>query len=155
MVIIFLCFVSCFVFLRAVSPSPVSIGVCILVVSFSSSVVVGSALSSWFAYMIFLIYVSGILVMLAYFSAIEPNQKMFSGHAKFCLLLGVFLVYFSDTACGAMWPHRQGPDIMALYRKEVVLLFFVLGLVLFLALVFVVKMSSSLKRPLRPFLSSR
>nr|ARI50089.1 NADH dehydrogenase subunit 6 [Cittarium pica] len=87
----------CFSFLLLM-PSmmqPLSLGLCIMVFSALSCVLLGLVSSSWYAYILFLVYVGGLLVMFAYVSALAPNnffsstKSIFSGVGFFLLILGM------------------------------------------------------------------
>nr|AXA45385.1 NADH dehydrogenase subunit 6 [Inquisitor sp. MNHN IM 2013-18505] len=52
---------------------PLSLGLVIMLSTFWMCVVSAVTLSSWYAYILFLIYVGGLLVMFAYVAALSPN----------------------------------------------------------------------------------
>nr|YP_009434646.1 NADH dehydrogenase subunit 6 [Tectus pyramis]ATF29378.1 NADH dehydrogenase subunit 6 [Tectus pyramis] len=79
-----------FFFLMPLMVQPLSLGMCIMVLSGISCIVLGMLMSSWYGYILFLIYVGGLLVMFAYVSALAPNN-LFSGKSK---LLTNFLLLF-------------------------------------------------------------
>lgn len=54
------------------------------------SVLMGTTFSRWFGFIIFLIYIGGMLVIFAYFVAIQPNQQFDLKTPLFFLILRVF-----------------------------------------------------------------
>jgi len=59
------------------SSSPVVLNIFILFLSLVVSVYMGFIICSWSGYIIFLIYISGMLIIFIYFSAIQPNQRLY------------------------------------------------------------------------------
>lgn len=56
--------------------SPLALGLWILFMSMLVSVLCRTTFSRWFGFIIFLIYIGGMLVIFAYFAAIQPNQEV-------------------------------------------------------------------------------
>ena len=52
---------------------PLSLGLCIIGISLFWCVLLGLIYSSWFSYVLFLIYVGGLLVIFVYVAALAPN----------------------------------------------------------------------------------
>jgi NADH-ubiquinone oxidoreductase chain 6 len=69
---------------------PLSLGLWILILSISISVLIRTSFSRWFGFIIFLIYIGGILVIFAYFVAIQPNQQFNLKTPTFFLVLCIF-----------------------------------------------------------------
>nr|YP_010381759.1 NADH dehydrogenase subunit 6 [Entemnotrochus adansonianus]UDL72138.1 NADH dehydrogenase subunit 6 [Entemnotrochus adansonianus] len=78
-------------FLMPMMMQPLSLGLCVMLMSLFSCVLIAFCMSSWFGYVLFLIYVGGLLVMFAYVSALAPNS-FFSGMKSFILFVVVFSV---------------------------------------------------------------
>ena len=72
--------------------SPVVLNIFILFLSLVVSFIIGLTVFSWLGYIIFLIYVSGILIIFIYFSAIQPNQRLYF---KSLFLSAVFFFFFT------------------------------------------------------------
>ena len=106
---------------------------------------------SWFGYIMFLIYIGGILVIFSYFTAIQPNQDVFIIKpllywAVIYLLLPVNIYSFRvDLFISSSW------WVSSIFSSFNVICLILLGLVLFLALVRVVKVTITSFSPLRPF----
>nr|AHA85000.1 NADH dehydrogenase subunit 6 [Lunella aff. cinerea STW-2013] len=80
-------------FLMPSMVQPLSLGLCIMIFSAVASIFLGMAMSSWYSYVLFLVYVGGLLVMFAYVSALAPNN-FFSSLKSVVLFLLVFILIF-------------------------------------------------------------
>jgi len=66
-------FISCIT-----SLSPINLGILVLLVALFVAAAVGIISTGWFGLITFIIYVGGILVIFAYFAALQPNQYITS-----------------------------------------------------------------------------
>lgn len=130
---------------------PLSLGLWVLVLSISISILISTRFSSWFGFIIFLIYIGGILVMFAYFVAIQPNQQFnlktpffFTVLCIFNLPINIYPVTLNLIVDSNWW-------IRSLFFIDNVMIIVLLGVVLFLALVIVVKITTFSISSLRPF----
>lgn len=142
---------------------PLSLGLNIMVLSMFSCLLVGFEISRWYGYIIFLIYVGGLLVIFSYVAALTPNS-FFSGVRNLLLFFLRLVVFFStymfnwfsrrtkfvraDMKITFVNEGSRGSLICRNYNFGVLVF---LGVILFLALVAVVKICFSQKAPLRPF----
>nr|BBQ05077.1 NADH dehydrogenase subunit 6 [Cipangopaludina japonica] len=62
-----------FCFMIPLMVQPLSLGFCIMVLTLLMCMLIGMFLSSWYGFILFLIYVGGLLVMFAYVVALIPN----------------------------------------------------------------------------------
>nr|YP_010952633.1 NADH dehydrogenase subunit 6 [Acanthopleura vaillantii]WMQ53040.1 NADH dehydrogenase subunit 6 [Acanthopleura vaillantii] len=152
-------------FILLLVSQPLSMGSLVLVNSMVISVTIFFQTESWFGFILFLIYVGGLLVMFAYVTALTPNLVFKKGQLKFVF----FLVYFfwlslfmgSDaisvssrvgesflSSGGVSVYHEQG---MSLYSFFGFLTTVSLVLVLLFVLLCVVKICYKKKGALRPF----
>nr|QGZ09937.1 NADH dehydrogenase subunit 6 [Eisenia nordenskioldi nordenskioldi] len=133
--------------------TPIILGVNILAMALLLSLVFASFMSSWFAFLIFLIYVGGMLVMFAYFLALTPNQQMNSNNLLYILIFMVILsllTYSSHIKPPMLSTFNQGNSL--LYFKYTAPMLIILALILLFTMVVVVKLSALSKGPLRPFI---
>ena len=141
-----------------ISTSPLLLGFWILLISLSTAWLRGVIFNSWFAIIIFLIYIGGILVIFAYFSALTPNQPLGITPillSAFLALIVVILLFYT--------PHSTSPNTFApanldiiysittLYFPRNTFLLLLLATTLFFILVAVVKIATLSNGPLRPF----
>lgn len=135
------------------SSSPLILGVWVILISLSLTLFLCTLIPSWFSFLIFLIYIGGLLVMFSYFVAIQPNQQL--GIAKIMAISrvsGIYLHFLTNPLIKL--PHRLSDarfslrTIMSTPRIFIIIL---IGISLFLALIVVVKMTSLTKGPLRPY----
>nr|YP_009353861.1 NADH dehydrogenase subunit 6 [Myadora brevis]AQZ26166.1 NADH dehydrogenase subunit 6 [Myadora brevis] len=141
---------------------PLSMGAMILLLSGLSSILIGMEVSSWFGYVIFLIYVGALLVMFAYVAALAPNPEFKLSFLFFVFMVGIIvfcylisLVYwpFSESQVlnlvGFIYGNSNVQSSMASSDGSFVLVG--LGVLLLLVLVVVCKICRFYKGPLRLF----
>lgn len=136
-----------------VAAAPLSLGLWIWLLALITAIISAFSLSPWFGFIIFLIYVGGILVIFAYFAAISPNQQLFISQLILVTIIPMSLwivlllsqpIFFSfhlPTISSSI------PTIILLNLAPLM----ILALILFLALVAVTKISFFNIGPLRPF----
>lgn len=133
-----------------IARSPIRLGVIVLFIALFTAFFLASYLSGWFGLITFIIYIGGILVIFAYFAALQPNQHITSP-AIFILPVIVIIRYIIVTLITPIIYNSSIPTITILILSPYFLLFLGLALLLFLALIAVVKVSRSHEGPLRPF----
>lgn len=143
--IIITLFISC---LRSISP--IRLGALIL----STALFVATALSilstRWFGLITFIIYVGGMLVIFAYFAALQPNQQIVSwAWVIFPSTLIVITIITYGTYPLIWAPHSI--NTRQFYQFNTYIIPILMALILFLALIIVVKTSRADDGPLRPF----
>nr|YP_009171122.1 NADH dehydrogenase subunit 6 [Drawida japonica]AIR76347.1 NADH dehydrogenase subunit 6 [Drawida japonica] len=135
------------------SSTPISLGISILMMALLLSCTFASVMSSWFAFLIFLIYIGGMLVMFAYFLALTPNQHsipMFNIPILIMSLLTLYFILFvTDMKMMSMSDFSDSFVFLYSQFNSPILILFVL--ILLLAMVIVVKLTYRSKGPLRPF----
>lgn len=143
--IIIILFISCITI-----SSPVGLGALILCIASILSVILRIISTGWFGLIIFIIYVGGILVIFAYFAALQPNQHIITWRLT---LIPTFLVIININT-----PKRSPliwstivPHTTKIYSQFNLALPICIALILFLTLIIVVKVSYTEQGPLRPF----
>nr|YP_010429350.1 NADH dehydrogenase subunit 6 [Perinereis camiguinoides]USR67342.1 NADH dehydrogenase subunit 6 [Perinereis camiguinoides] len=139
-------FISC---LSAMSP--INLGVLVLLVALSVAAALSLMSTGWFGLITFIIYVGGMLVMFAYFAALQPNQFITSWSWVLIpsFLISVIFIMWSFSTMNWL-PHS--PNISQIYSITNLILPILMALILFLALIMVVKTSRADEGPLRPFM---
>nr|ACR00044.1 NADH dehydrogenase subunit 6 [Pectinaria gouldii] len=137
--------------------SPVIMGVWVLIFAMLSAILTAFLSTSWFGFILFIIYIGGMLVMFSYFSAISPNQHMkMSSSALIALLLSGSIYFFLFKAL-SVFPFSSishsahAPSFIMLFSKSNLPILIFLALLLLLALILVVKLTQRSEGPLRPF----
>nr|AUI11299.1 NADH dehydrogenase subunit 6 [Clanculus margaritarius] len=140
---------------------PLSLGLCVMVLSVFFCIMIGLSVSSWYGYVLFLVYVGGLLVMFAYVSALAPNNFFSSAKSVlgffviFCLsLAGVSVFYFVDlnvmsevSSFGYMKSMASSGSMVV--SPSSMSLVIILGTVLLINLLAVVKVCYYQQGPLR------
>nr|YP_009093868.1 NADH dehydrogenase subunit 6 [Marisa cornuarietis]AIT57576.1 NADH dehydrogenase subunit 6 [Marisa cornuarietis] len=92
---ILLSFSLAMAFMFPLMMQPLSLGLVLMFSTLLMCILSGLFLSSWYAYILFLIYVGGLLVMFAYVAALMPNMLFMSKNSGFFFLaLQIPLIYF-------------------------------------------------------------
>ncbi len=136
------------------APSPFSIGLTILIVAGIVASSYASIITSWFAFLIYLIYVGGILVIFSYFLALTPNQSSISRPFLLTLLTTFSLLLISSYGTDIWFPScSTSTQSCILYHPINCPILIILISILLLTIIIVVKISSRNKGPLRAFIS--
>lgn len=133
--------------------TPIILGINILIIALLLSATFASFSRSWFAFLIFLIYVGGILAIFAYFLALTPNQQIANSNNLIYILISIItlstLTFTSNINVPTTREFFQGNSI--LYSIISAPFLILLALILLFTMVIVVKLTLLSKGPLRPF----
>lgn len=136
--------------------NPLSITLIIIFIALITACIFSATLSSWYAFLIFLIYVGGILVIFAYFTATSPNQQQISGKKIIKTVILIILI----TGSILITMNRNIPltsskshQLIRLYTSHNIYTLILITLVLLITIVIVVKLASRSKGPLRTFIT--
>nr|BDQ44322.1 NADH dehydrogenase subunit 6 [Amynthas phaselus] len=135
------------------STTPIMLGINILIMALLLSATLATSMSSWYAFLVFLIYVGGMLVMFAYFLALSPNQQMPTASNIIYLLMTMITLMTVTiiTKTKISIPQEMFQDNIYLYSMSTLPILILLALILLLTMVIVVKLTNLSKGPLRPF----
>uniref|UniRef100_UPI0030FE1C54 NADH dehydrogenase subunit 6 n=1 Tax=Phyllodoce medipapillata TaxID=868040 RepID=UPI0030FE1C54 len=131
--------------------TPLALGLWVLILSMSISFLTTLMYSSWFGFILFLIYIGGMLVMFAYFVSIQPNQQFSLKNSFFFSLIVFINLALFDYPVTVNLFSLINWWINSLFDLSNVSVVILLGYVLFLALVMVVKITTFMMAPLRPY----
>ncbi len=133
--------------------TPISIGFSLFLISFSMAITINLFTLSWFSFIIFLIYVGGILIIFAYFSTLRPNQFIFI-ESYLIRVIGVFFI-FTITHPNLPLPSLALPsnslqEIILIIQTPQFFIYLLIAICLFLVLLVVVKITGINAIPIRP-----
>ncbi|YP_112444.1 NADH dehydrogenase subunit 6 (mitochondrion) [Octopus vulgaris] len=143
---------------------PLSLGFMIMLVSIFMSILISFFIYSWYGYMLFLVYVGGLLVMFMYIISLIPNLIFFSkglimymlvGFLSFFLMNMISMYYYLDVNMSVM--KMMEVKFLSLGMSSLLMSSFnffcyvFLGVLLLLVLVSVVKICYYCEGPLRVF----
>lgn len=133
--------------------NPLAIGLTILTMALLLTLLFAIFISSWFAFLIFLIYIGGILVMFSYFVSISPNQVIPPILMLISWLLSstilTLLIYTTNIQLTIIPLNQQ--FTATLFLPPAIPTIIILATILLLAILIVVKLTIRTKGPLRPF----
>nr|APH08613.1 NADH dehydrogenase subunit 6 [Conus venulatus]ATZ69985.1 NADH dehydrogenase subunit 6 [Conus venulatus]ATZ70037.1 NADH dehydrogenase subunit 6 [Conus venulatus]ATZ70089.1 NADH dehydrogenase subunit 6 [Conus venulatus]ATZ70180.1 NADH dehydrogenase subunit 6 [Conus venulatus] len=142
---------------------PLSLGLVIMVSTLFMCMVSGMTTSVWYGYILFLIYVGGLLVMFAYVAALSPNvlfgglTPLFSLIMFFPILFMFFYFYFfkdssylsfESSSSKLMYLKMYGVELISPYMISILI---GLGVILLINLIVVAKICYYQQASLRPF----
>lgn len=135
---------------------PLRIGLVIILISVILRGLVGLIFVSWFGFLLFLIYVGGLLVIFAYVIVLIPNSYFFSKNIViYFLLTFLTIIIIFYIRYNFLFVNNRGLIIQdsaqLLVSDYSCVVYLFLALVLFFALVVVVKVCYFHGGPLRPF----
>nr|QED22482.1 NADH dehydrogenase subunit 6 [Amynthas sp. SD201602-06]QED22508.1 NADH dehydrogenase subunit 6 [Amynthas sp. ZJ201507-02] len=135
------------------STTPIMLGINILAMALLLATSLSSSMSSWYAFLVFLIYIGGMLVMFAYFLALTPNQQMPTSSNLIYLLatLTTLVIVMLITDTNIFIPQEMHQDSTYLYCTNTAPILIILAMILLLTMVIVVKLTNRSSGPLRPF----
>nr|AQM37857.1 NADH dehydrogenase subunit 6 [Unio tumidus]AQM37871.1 NADH dehydrogenase subunit 6 [Unio tumidus] len=77
---------------------PLSLGIMVLLLAFLNCAIIATV-SPWYAYMLFFIFIGGMLVMFAYIASLSPNMTFSTNNPLMPIALTIFsLFYFKNSA---------------------------------------------------------
>nr|QLH57031.1 NADH dehydrogenase subunit 6 [Varioconus equiminaensis] len=142
---------------------PLSLGLVIMISTLFMCLVSGMTTSAWYGYILFLIYVGGLLVMFAYVAALSPNvlfgglTPLFSLIMFFPILFVLFYFYFfKDSSYLSFEPSFSKFMYLKMYGIELISPYMIsiligLGTILLINLIVVAKICYYQQASLRPF----
>lgn len=151
--IIILSLILPLVLLLALTDTPIIIGIAILTLALSLACIFAYIIRSWYAFIIFLIYVGGILIIFSYFISLTPNNRR-----NYLPKVKLFILSYLASLIVLFYRNRiyvninYSFNIFYLYKLNYfpVLLFIIL--ILLFIIFIVIKIISQTKGPIRPFL---
>lgn len=142
--------------LTPIIAQPLRLGLIVIIIAIVLRVIVGFLFVSWFGFLLFLIYVGGLLVIFAYVVVLMPNNYFFSKNVFFYFLMSFIiirlllsLVYVNINNRERLFLMQDSAQILVSDYSGVVFVF--LAIILFFALLVVVKVCYFQGGPLRPF----
>lgn len=133
--------------------NPLSIGLTILIIAIILTIIFALTLSSWLAFLIFLIYIRGILVLFSYFVAITPNQTLPSIYILIILssaILPIYTLLYSNILSHPII-LSYNTTLNTIYLQHNTTNLSILATILLITMIIVVKITLKFKGPLRPF----
>nr|AXA45320.1 NADH dehydrogenase subunit 6 [Marshallena sp. MNHN IM 2013-9821] len=142
---------------------PLSLGLIIMLSTLLMCIMSAITISSWYGYILFLIYVGGLLVMFAYVAALAPNV-LFGGaspllfYVTSCIVVGLVLYsyFLVDLSSVTYTSNYNELKFLKIYAAEMVspqMISILIGLatILLINLIVVVKICFYQHASLRPF----
>nr|AVN68163.1 NADH dehydrogenase subunit 6 [Ectoneura hanitschi] len=141
---------------------PMSMGLLLLLQTILLSMMSGlMSKSFWFSYILFLVFLGGMLILFIYMASLAPNEMFYSSN-KFIIVFPIIimlfymiwyyklqLTYHNQEMFHNMLNSAMPNLLIKLYNKPTNIITIMLALYLFLTLIAVVKITNIFKGPLR------
>lgn len=138
-----------------ISNSPLTLGFYLLLVTIIIALSINSFTISWFRFLILLIYVGGMLVIFAYFRALQPNQPLTFIPLIYNNFLLFRIIFLSSKLVPSNLPlfnkQIEYPIITNLINPPQFFMYISLVIILLFTLIAVVKIATKNVGPLRPY----
>nr|YP_003204778.1 NADH dehydrogenase subunit 6 [Cymbium olla]ACF04872.1 NADH dehydrogenase subunit 6 [Cymbium olla] len=150
-------------FMIPLMSQPLSLGLSIMYSTLMMCLMMGMFLSSWYGYVLFLIYIGGLLVMFAYVAALSPNMLFGSMFPMviyitlFCVSsVFIYWIMFTDVSSIGILNFYMSLEFnkmlsIEMVSPQVVSILIGLAIILLITLVVVVKICYYQQTSLRPF----
>nr|WAP91511.1 NADH dehydrogenase subunit 6 [Grimpoteuthis sp.] len=143
---------------------PLSLGFMLMVISIMSSILVSFISYSWYGYMLFLVYIGGMLVMFMYVISLIPNfiflsfkMTLFFFFFFFCMLMIFLFTLYNYMDLSGMDFMYMNMNLMSMGNSGLIMMkynffcYVLLGVLLLFVLISVVKICYYCDGPLRVF----
>nr|YP_010610704.1 NADH dehydrogenase subunit 6 [Luteuthis dentatus]WAP91472.1 NADH dehydrogenase subunit 6 [Luteuthis dentatus] len=143
---------------------PLSLGFMLMILSITSSILVSFITYSWYGYMLFLVYIGGMLVMFMYVVSLIPNliflslkMMMFFFFFFMCMLMVFLFTLYSYMDLSSMEFMYMNMNLMSMGNSGLIMMeynffcYILLGVLLLFVLISVVKICYYCNGPLRVF----
>lgn len=134
--------------------TPIRLGLWIILIAIFITISFSYFLTSWFRFITFLIYIGGLLVIFAYFIAIDPNKKIkILDPIILPLILTISLFYFIYLSLRTLinFSGASTPNTSILIHIQYIPILILIASSLLIALIVVVKITIRTIGTLRPY----
>nr|YP_010292302.1 NADH dehydrogenase subunit 6 [Poecilobdella javanica]ULO25926.1 NADH dehydrogenase subunit 6 [Poecilobdella javanica] len=144
-------FIMTLVVLMMYLNSPIMLLINVLGLSLLMAWMISLLFSNWFSFMIFLIYIGGMLVMFSYFVALSPNQmvKLSSLYLLMVMIMLIVQLLFLPMYVPMKMSYFSFSSSM--FSSSNIFMVLMLILILLMIMLVIVKLVDMSKGPLRPF----
>lgn len=141
--------------IRIISQKLISIGATLLARAITVTLLTSFTSNSWFAFILFLIYITGLLVLFGYFLAIRPNLHQ---TAKKCfktyIALFIPIMFIPINLINLpTFKIRFEKDVISLISNNNILIYWLITIILLITLLIVVSLTYKSPSPLRNYLN--
>jgi len=146
--------ISLLILITPLIESIITLGGIIILAPLLRTIIIAKIINSWFAIILFLIYIRGLLVLFGYIMAISPNPKSFNKKLISFIILGFSLSYLHNKKIFFFSKNNLNyeNEVFFIFQKFNLPVYWLITLILLITLVIVVYICFKSQKPLRPFL---
>nr|CAD7857585.1 ND6 CDS [Olavius algarvensis] len=129
--------------------NPMSLSMIIMMIATMVSIIISLNLSSWYAMILFLIYVGGLLVMFSYFVSLSSNDPMMLKSKMHFIIMPTILYKSLNLQMSSNLYNNSQMNM--LYKPMNMITMLLITMALLVMMIIVIKMVKSNNGPLRGF----
>lgn len=129
----------------------VVLGVFLFLRAATVTLVIAKLINSWFAFITFLIYISGLLVLFGYIMAMRPNSRRFKGRFRLSVVVCGVLLMTGNLLVLPRVSMSFEWGVLKIFSNFNACIYWVMAIVLLIGLIMVVSICFKSPAPLRPF----
>lgn len=146
LIIIFIITLSWSILLRN---NPITLSMIILSIAVCSSTLIRLLLSSWYAIVLFLIYIGGIIVIFSYFVSFSSNDSIW--YKRKIQFIIIPLIIYKSLNIQRLIPINSNTQINKLYLSSNIVIIVLITLILLLIIIIIIKIVKTNNGPLRGY----
>ena len=127
--------------------NPIRLSLIIFIIAIYSSIIFSMLLSSWYAIILFLIYIGGIIVIFSYFVRFSSNDSIWLKRKLQSIIIPFIII--KNIKIPVLLPRNPSTQILKLYLSSNILIMILITLVLLLIILIIVKIVKIESAPLR------
>ena len=127
--------------------NPIRLSLIIFIIAIYSSIIFSMLLSSWYAIILFLIYIGGIIVIFSYFVRFSSNDSIWLKRKLQSIIIPFIII--KNIKIPVLLPTNPSTQILKLYLSSNILIMILITLVLLLIILIIVKIVKIESAPLR------
>ena len=138
-----------------ISKNLLSLGTALILTTLLATFVAAMLTNSWFAFIMFLVIITGLLVLFSYIIAIRPNTSYNQKKRFFKIIMAItFLSFpFINTPLKPIKREKRfEQDVQQLFNNRNTPIYWIIGIILLLALLIAVTICFKTAKPLRNYL---
>ena len=137
------------------SKNLISLGTALLLSTLLSTVVIRQLFNSWFAFILFLVFITGLLVLFSYIVAIRPNTSFTQRKLSTKIILIIIILYpllNKEINSPIKREKRLETNLQQIFNARNTPIYWIIGIILLIALLIAVIISYKSAKPLRSYL---
>jgi len=121
----------------------------ILGVAICRSITIGLLISSWYAIILALIYIGGVIIIFSYFVRFNSNSSIQLGKSLQFIILPIIIIKRLNLCI--LVPINIGGQIIKIYKSSNIIIILLIAIILLFVIIIIIKIVKINNRPLRGY----